>query len=424
MSYEHEAPLKVTLVEFSPSGGLFQFAFQMGEAIAQQGHDVELLTGKDPEFLPRVPTMRLTTILPTWHPGATKVESRLWHKARRPLRALLYLEAWRRVVTHLRRTRPDVVQWANWRFAVDGWVVSRLAARSEAPVMVDLTHVPEPMVPRGHPGSLATRPLMRLGLAAAFRRMDAVLVLGERSRTQLLDAWPQVRRVEVIPHGDERIFSRDHIPEADRCPPRILLFGTLTWYKGVDLLLDAFELVRRRMPDAELVIAGAVSADVDVDQVSARGAACGGVTLLPGYVPADQVAGLFGRARVVVTPYRLANQSGVVHLAHTFGRPVVATDVGDLRDVVVHERTGLLVPVDDPEALAGALLRLLADPAEAGRLGAIGRQQLRDQASWPEIAGRVISLYQELVDSKRPAGRHRPAYHLATRRDGERAGDA
>jgi glycosyltransferase involved in cell wall biosynthesis len=273
-------------------------------------------------------------------------------------------------------------------------------------VMVELTHAPEPMAAQVSREALGARPLMRRALADAYRHMDAVLVLGQRSRRQLLRAWPEAGRVEVIPHGDERIFLRDGVATPDRCPPRVLLFGTLTWYKGADLLLDAFQLVRAALPEAELVIAGAVARDVDFDGLARRASEIGGVTLRPGYVPSDRVAELFGGARVVVAPYRIANQSGVVHLAQSFGRPVVATDVGDLREAVLHEQTGLLVPADDPPAFAAALTRLLRDPDGAARLGRVGEQRLAAEASWAEVAARVVPLYQELVDARRDRNHH------------------
>jgi glycosyltransferase involved in cell wall biosynthesis len=416
--------LAVTLVEFSPSGGLFQFALQLGEALADRGHRVELVTGRDPEFRPRTPGLRLAPILPTWHPGSATVEPALLRKVRRPVRAARHLAAWLRLSAHLRRTRPDVVQWSALRFAVDAWMFARLASRPDAPVMVDVAHAPEPMVPRGTAGSVATRPLLRRHLGRAFARMDAVFVLGERSRAQLLEAWPRVRRVEVIPHGDEGLFRRGPVPSPGSCPPRVLLFGTLTAYKGIDLLLDAFGRVLADVPRAELVVAGAVAADVDFPALARHAAAVGGVVLRPGYVPPADVAGLFGAARVVVLPYRLANQSGVAHLAHTFGRPVVATAVGDLPEVVIDGVTGLVVPSGDPAALAAALIRLLRRPEEADRMGRAGERRLTGSASWPRIAGRVCAVYRDLVDDRHarvPAGPARRRHGGADRRDGGHA---
>jgi glycosyltransferase involved in cell wall biosynthesis len=398
-------PLRICLVEPTPSGGLFQFAFQLGEALARLGHDVDLITGPDPELRPRTPGFRVSAILPTWHPGARTVEPLLLRRARRVLRGLRYIGAWGRVVVHLRRHAPDVVQWAEWRFAMDGIFVAALGRRRPRPVLADLAHTPVPHAVRNRAASLKRRgPLLTRALHAGYRSVDVVYVLGEASRREMLEAWPRVRRVEVIPHGDEGIFAAEPGPGPEACPPRALFFGTWMRYKGLDLLLDAFAQVRAYVPEAELVIAGSVGADIDFGEVARRAAAVGRVDLRPGYVPLEEVAELMGRARVVVAPYRRANQSGVVHLAQTFGRPVVATDVGDLPSVIEDGVTGLLVPCGDVERLAEALQRLLTDPATAGRLGGNARDSIREHGSWDEVARRVSGVYAELIAARTGEG--------------------
>ena len=114
-----------------------------------------------------------------------------------------------------------------------------------------------------------------------------------------------------------------------------------------------------------------------------------GASLHTGYVPVPDVAAYFARARCVVLPYKRSSQSGVAHLAHTMGRPVVATRVGDIPAVVRDGVSGLLVTPDDPEALAHALIRLLTDPNAARTMGEAGRGGLAEAASWDDIAGQV-----------------------------------
>jgi len=107
-----------------------------------------------------------------------------------------------------------------------------------------------------------------------------------------------------------------------------------------------------------------------------------------------------GQARVVVAPYLLAYGSGVVALAHTCRRPVVASAVGDLGAAVHDGETGLLVPPGSAPALADALTTLLADPDQADRLGQAGSVRLRADASWRDIAGRVAAIYTELLRAR------------------------
>lgn len=400
--------LQIAVVEFSPSGGLFHFALQMSEALAEAGHDVTLITGDGPELQPRVPGVRLLPLLPTWHPGATGPP--LVRKARRVVRLVRYLEAWRRVARYTRRQRPDVLQLAELRFAIDGAVVAWLAARPAAPVVVDVVHEPRPVDHRRGQGPLHRgSPLLRATLAAAYRRVGAVLVLGERSAEVMRRTWPGVGRVEVVPHGNEDIFAGGTSPPpAGACPPRVLFFGTWTRYKGLDVLLEAFAEVRRRLPDAALVIAGAAATDLDVDRLAARAADIGGVDVRPGYVPMTAVADLVGSCRLVVAPYLTGSQSGVVHVAQTFARPVVASDVGDLADVVRHRETGLLVAAGDAAGLADALETLLRDPDTATAMGRAGQQRLTAEGSWDRVADRATAVYAELIRARRTGARSRP----------------
>lgn len=398
----------VTLVEFSPSGGLFHFAVQLGEALASGGHDVQVVTGPRPELRPTHPGLCIRSVLPTWHPAAGRPEPVLLRKSRRLLRAARYLTAWLVLERYLARSRPDAVLFGEWRFPLDAWFVRRLARRAQPPVLLDVAHAPLPFNEQRQTGEVfRTSPRLTRALRQAYGCMDAVLVLGERSRRDLLGAWPEVRRVEVIPHGNEAIFVRAPVPPPDHCPPRILFFGTLTTYKGLDVLLDAFALLRRRLPDAALLMAGAPSADVDAAALRRRAALIGNVDVRPAYVPMEAVGALFGAARVVAAPYLFANASGVVHLAQTFGRPVVASSVGDLPEAVRDGETGLLVPPGDATALAGALERLLRDPALAARLGAAGAARLAAEGSWAEVAARVEAVIEDCV-----AGRTDPRRDL------------
>jgi glycosyltransferase involved in cell wall biosynthesis len=116
------------------------------------------------------------------------------------------------------------------------------------------------------------------------------------------------------------------------------------------------------------------------------------------------VPALFGSARVVVLPYLTASQSGVAHLAMTFGRPVVASDVGDLPEVVIDGTNGLIVPPGDPAALAQALERLLTEPSVAAEMGLAGQLRARVDADWQSVGRRVATALAE-ARSKRQQSR-------------------
>jgi glycosyltransferase involved in cell wall biosynthesis len=138
--------------------------------------------------------------------------------------------------------------------------------------------------------------------------------------------------------------------------PTALFFGLIRPYKGLDVLLRAVALARRRVP-LQLVVAGEFYQDrapyeALLEQLELRGA----VQLLDRYVPNEEVEGYFKAADVVVLPYVSATQSGIAQTALLFGRPVIVTRVGGLPEAVRPGETGYVVPPNDPEALAAALV--------------------------------------------------------------------
>jgi glycosyltransferase involved in cell wall biosynthesis len=227
-------------------------------------------------------------------------------------------------------------------------------------------------------------------------RFDLVVVHGERSLEEYRVTWPPTRTA-VVPHGDERLFSGQ--PPAPSAQPHALFFGGWHTVKGLPVLMEAFDEVLRRLPEASLTIAGAPAPGDFDDAVVRRWAQThpDRVQLVPEYVPVESVPPLFAQARVVVTPYLAGYQSGVVHLAMTMARAVVCSDVGDLPSVVLDGRTGLVVPRGDAAALADALVRVLADPELATSMGEAGRQRVLATADWGQVARALAAALEPLV---------------------------
>ena len=280
--------------------------------------------------------------------------------------------------------------WSAWRFPVDGWgvqVVRRLLPQAE---LVMVAHEPRPLVEQpGDPQqTYRDTGLLHAALAGAYAAVDHVYVLGEETRVVLTDTWSTHASVTVIPHGDERIYPPESVRAVRETGPVVLAFGTITAYKGIDVLLTAWPLVTAQVPEAELRIVGPLGADLDGAALR-QSAAAVGARVQEGYVAVEDVPLVFDAARVVALPYLRSSQSGVAHLAHTLGRPVVASRVGDIPTVVVHDRTGLLVEPGDAAGLASALVRLLTDPELAQRLGSGGQDALAGNASWDDVAALV-----------------------------------
>jgi len=99
---------------------------------------------------------------------------------------------------------------------------------------------------------------------------------------------------------------------------------------------------------------------------------------------------------VVAYPYHNSTQSASLQVAYSFGRPVIATNVGGLPEVVVDEKSGLLIPPKDIASLAAAILRILNEPEIAKQMGKFSKNLSETKFSWGPIAQKILGVYQNL----------------------------
>ena len=379
-------PLRVAVVESAPMGGLLQYAAQLADGLAARGDDAVLLTARDNELLGRARGgARMRDVLVSAMPHPSEPPTGWRYVVRRAGIAIRLVRATGRTLVELRSGRYDaaiLVDDLNVPLAAAGALL--MARLPGGPLMAAICHEPRPRN-RWEGEDLYVESGLLFGiLRRLYRSLDLVLLHGERSRAEFLETWGPVPTA-VIPHGDEQLVGGDPSPPGDE--ERILFFGDWRRAKGLPELLKAFELLEQRRPGARLTIAGTPSPDGDPAAVRAWAAARPDrVEVIDRYVDLDEVPGLFARARVVATPYIAGSQSGVVHLAMTAGRAVVASDVGELPEAVADGETGRIVPAGDVDALAAGLEEVLADPGLAARWGAAARRRAVEEHGWERVA--------------------------------------
>ncbi len=391
--------MRVAIVEPQPRGGLLHYAVQLGDALAARGHAVDLITPRGNELIGKTRHARMRAVLTPTVPSsaAPAVRGRVHRVVRRGGVALRQTRAWIRAVAEVRRGHYDAViidaDVSLPPAAFGAWALTRFA---RAAAVTDICHNAQAFTRGSGEELLDMNPLSRSILRRTYPRFDLVFVHGERTLAEFRSVWPH-SRLAVIPHGDERLFSADPPPPSDE--EHILFFGDWRKGKGIPVLMDAFDEIAARRSRASLTIAGTpFPKELDLAALRDWAQAHGGrVTLVDRYVPIEEVPGLFGRARVVVAPYLAGYQSGVVHLAMTMARAVVATDVGDVTTVVVDGQTGLLVKPGDAPALASALERVVSQPELAASLGAAARRRVMEGSSWEEVAAQLESKLTAVV---------------------------
>lgn len=247
------------------------------------------------------------------------------------------------------------------------------------------------------------------GQRLLYERFDAIVVHsqhGARRLTAELGIDPA--KVRVIPHG---AFA--HLTAAPTGPPPfgqeargpvVLFFGLIRPYKGLDLLLEAWRsLGAARRGEAQLWIAGMPRMDLGRAGLAgietpegARAAAGEGIHVAPRFIADAELPAYFARADLVVLPYREIDQSGVLFTALAFGKPLLLSNVGGFPEIAAGG-AGVTVPPGDPEALAGALARLLGDPAALAGMASAARAAAAGPYSWKEVARAHLCLYEQLL---------------------------
>jgi glycosyltransferase involved in cell wall biosynthesis len=236
--------------------------------------------------------------------------------------------------------------------------------------------------------------LMAAGIRRLTRSVDAVICHTEQGRSRLLRQGVPAVRLHVVPHG---LLGR----RIDTAPPpaariRLLQFGKIKPYKGVDVLLEALGLLspadRERF---RVQIAGKPHHDAAplLSRAEALGLdAC--VTFELGFVPEARVDALFADTDALLFPYRDIEASGVLMQAVAAGLPVVASRIGAFAELLEHGRQGLLVPAGDPASLAAALRRLAGAPETLTAMR-IEMRHLRDRLpDWAAIGHQTTAVYR------------------------------
>jgi glycosyltransferase involved in cell wall biosynthesis len=186
---------------------------------------------------------------------------------------------------------------------------------------------------------------------------------------------------------------------------------------NVPCVLRAFALIQQRFPEARLILVGDGPERAHVHEV-ARSLALANVQF-EGFVQPTEMGHWYDEADVYLNASSIDNMPNSIIEAFASGLPVVTTRAGGIPYVVDHERNGLLVDVDDHEALAAAALRVLDDPALAQRLIAGGLEDIERHYTWNAVSEAWRSLYRRLVDAGASAAARRSSMANTL---GERAG--
>ena len=364
-------------------GGLATFNERLARQLQAEGHQVEVITFtlQYPSFLFPGKTQYSTEDAPTDLLISQQVNSC------NPLN-------WFKVGHRIRKMQPDLLITCYWMafFAPCYSIIERIAKRNGKTRTIALVHN---MIP--HEPSI----LDKLFAPLYVRSTDGFVALSE-SVVQDIDHLDRNNKPKtsyphpIYDHYGEQMSKEEACQALNLNPENqyMLFFGLVRAYKGLDLLLDAFEKVKDQLPNLQLIIAGEFYEDEDKYRAQISNNQLTNRVIIKNEFIADaDLRKYFGAANLIVQPYKTATQSGVTQVAFHFEKPMLVTNVGGLGEIVHDHKMGYAVE-PNADAIAEALTDYYTHSRQADYTEYLIKQ--KDNYSWSKLAESFVKIHNKI----------------------------
>jgi len=231
-----------------------------------------------------------------------------------------------------------------------------------------------------------------------LKQNDGFVAMSETVEKDLLYLLPNAKYIKHLhPIYDhfgkktDKIEARKELKIPDN-KKVLLFFGFIRDYKGLDILIDSFSKLNN---EYHLIIAGEVYGSFEkykdqIDKIPNKE----NISLFNDYIPDDKVPLFFSASDVCILPYKSATQSGITYISYHFDLPIIATDVGGLRETIQHENTGLIVEQATPDFLEKSILEFFDKKDTIPFKNNIAR--LKSELSWDHLAKSITDFANTL----------------------------
>lgn len=294
---------------------------------------------------------------------------------------------WIRVGIQIKQSKPDLLIFRYWLpfFAPCFGTISGIVKKNKKTRILVIC---DNVLPH------EKRPGDKILTKYFLNKADYFIVLSDKVRDDLLSIKSNAK-FRVLPHPVYSNFgssvSKDEARSKLKLTDKrlVLFFGFIRDYKGLDTLLKAMALLREE--DIKLVVAGEFySNSAYYLNLINKLKIINKVHLFTDFIPSSDVKYYFSAADAVILPYRDATQSGIVQIAMNFRKPVIATNVGGLGEVVRNNQTGFVVKKDNVEALAEAIRKFYKENRQSEFIENIEKEL--DKYSWDKFVKGMIEL--------------------------------
>ena len=287
----------------------------------------------------------------------------------------------------------------RWPLRLDLWFVRLCRRRGSALVLTVHDLLPHDTADR-----------YKSTFERVYREMDALICHSDHVRQRLESEFGvAAAKIHVIPHGpffydlppaqSGNVRARYGIPPDRRL---VLWQGIIFPYKGLDLLIDAWQRVEQDTTGAHLLIVGTGSPALLLElRTRVEDLGLRNVTLDLRFTSTEELVAVYRDADIVVYPYRAITTSGALATGLSLGKAIVASDLPVFRELLTDRKNALMVPADDAGRLAQAMQLLLNDEALRNRLSAEVRAMDFGPQSWQKIAADTLKAYRAALAHRR-----------------------
>lgn len=246
-----------------------------------------------------------------------------------------------------------------------------------------------------------------------YKKADILFVHSNSNKNDLAKQVNlDEERIEVVPHGDFDTFIPDQIVTKSKARKFfglseaqnvLLFFGAIKEYKGLDILLNSLFITSNKIENLAVIIAG-MTGDAESREIVLKSKDT--ISKLPKeitfifhdrFIQDAEVAKYFIACDIVVLPYRRISHSGVLHVAYSFGRPVIATSVGDFKEAIEDGKSGFVLSSNSPENLSEKIIQVFSDRSKLEEMGKYARHLSETKYSWKNSAELMKLIYEKMT---------------------------
>uniref|UniRef100_A9A6X1 Glycosyl transferase group 1 n=1 Tax=Methanococcus maripaludis (strain C6 / ATCC BAA-1332) TaxID=444158 RepID=A9A6X1_METM6 len=297
--------------------------------------------------------------------------------------------SWINCSLHIIHEKPDLIifQWVHPFFAPIFYLISKIIKEKLKIPVIYVCHnaLPHEKIP-------LIKKLSKMALSTA----DGIIVHSKEDFDNLKEIIPN-SNIKISVHPTYNIFSENEEHDLSKSKSekihQILFFGIVREYKGLKYLINAMPKILSKI-NAELVIAGEFWENESeyLNEIENLGIKKN-IKLINEYIPDDEISKYFKNTDIVALPYISATQSGVIQIAYAFEKPVITTNVGGLPDVVDDGKTGFLVPPENSEKLADAIIKYFSENKKEEFIKNI--RQKNKEFSWDRLIEDIFDLLKK-----------------------------